>query len=154
MDFIYKIYLDVCCLNRLYDDQTQLRIRLEAEAIAAILSYCQSGKWQLVSSTVIESEIDQTPSTNRKEQIKESLSISTIRLVITPKIIQRMTELTALNFKDYDALHLACAEENATIFLTTDDPLLRKSVSHKDSLKIRVANPIIWFLEINQTLGE
>jgi hypothetical protein len=25
------IYLDVCCLNRLFDDLTQERIRLEAE---------------------------------------------------------------------------------------------------------------------------
>jgi len=27
-----KIYLDGCCLNRLTDDQTQLRIRQEADA--------------------------------------------------------------------------------------------------------------------------
>ena len=27
------IYLDVCCLNRPFDDQTQERIRLESEAV-------------------------------------------------------------------------------------------------------------------------
>ncbi len=31
----YKIYLDVCCLNRPFDDWTQERIRLEGEAIRA-----------------------------------------------------------------------------------------------------------------------
>jgi hypothetical protein len=29
----YKIYLDACCLNRPFDDQTQSRIYLEAQAI-------------------------------------------------------------------------------------------------------------------------
>ena len=28
-----RLYLDSCCLNRPFDDQNQLRVRLEAEAI-------------------------------------------------------------------------------------------------------------------------
>ena len=40
------IYLDVCCL-RPFDDQTQERIFLEAEAVRIILASCQSGEWQL-----------------------------------------------------------------------------------------------------------
>ena len=32
-----KIYLDACCLNRPFDDQSQDRVRLEAEAILLIL---------------------------------------------------------------------------------------------------------------------
>jgi hypothetical protein len=31
-----KIYLDNCCLNRPFDDQANLRIRLESEAIEAL----------------------------------------------------------------------------------------------------------------------
>ncbi len=27
-----RLYLDLCCFNRPYDDQTQTRIRLETEA--------------------------------------------------------------------------------------------------------------------------
>jgi hypothetical protein len=34
---VKRIYLDVCCLNRPFDDQRQDRIRLEAEAIERIL---------------------------------------------------------------------------------------------------------------------
>lgn len=30
-----KVYLDACCLNRPFDDQTQGRIRLEAEAFCS-----------------------------------------------------------------------------------------------------------------------
>jgi len=40
-----KIYMDVCCLNRPFDDQTQDKIRIESDAILAILSKCISGKW-------------------------------------------------------------------------------------------------------------
>ncbi len=29
----YRIYLDVCCLNRPFDRQSQARIRLETEAM-------------------------------------------------------------------------------------------------------------------------
>ena len=32
------VYLDVCCLNRPFDDQTQDRIRLESEAVLLILT--------------------------------------------------------------------------------------------------------------------
>ncbi|HPZ08922.1 MAG TPA: hypothetical protein PL110_12455 [Candidatus Eremiobacteraeota bacterium] len=40
-----KIYLDTCCLNRPFDDQTQDRNRLEAEAIMIILLNLASDKW-------------------------------------------------------------------------------------------------------------
>lgn len=36
----YLSYLDVCCLNRPFDDQTQLRIKLETQAILEIVTYC------------------------------------------------------------------------------------------------------------------
>jgi hypothetical protein len=39
MEFL--IYLNVCCLNRPFDDQTQERIRLEAEAVLRILANIQ-----------------------------------------------------------------------------------------------------------------
>ena len=33
----YKIYLDVCCLNRPFDAQSQPRIRLETEVTTEVL---------------------------------------------------------------------------------------------------------------------
>ena len=47
----YKIYLDACYLNRPFDDQTQLRIYLEAQAVMTIISQCQSGIWKLINSS-------------------------------------------------------------------------------------------------------
>jgi hypothetical protein len=40
-----RIYVDVCCLNRPFDNQTQDRIRLEAEAVILILKRFEVGEW-------------------------------------------------------------------------------------------------------------
>lgn len=56
-----KIYFDNCCLNRPFDDQTQVRIRLEAEAVLLILSRIEYGEWAWVGSDVLIDEIEQTP---------------------------------------------------------------------------------------------
>lgn len=61
-----RIYLDVCCLNRPFDDQTQDRIHLESEAVLTILNCCQSREWQLVGSEVVDFEISKIPDEDRK----------------------------------------------------------------------------------------
>ncbi len=58
-----RIYLDVCCLNRLFDDQTQERIRLGSEAVLLILERCQSGEWELIGSEAMDYEILRIPDT-------------------------------------------------------------------------------------------
>ena len=40
------IYMDCCCLNRPSDDQTQDKIRIESDAIIAILFKCYYGSWR------------------------------------------------------------------------------------------------------------
>ncbi len=55
-----KVYLDVCCLNRPFDDQTQDRIRMESEAVLMILNRCLSD-WILVGSEVIDYELSRIP---------------------------------------------------------------------------------------------
>ncbi len=67
MEFL--IYLDVCCLNRPFDDQGQKRIRLEAEAILYILAKFQNGEWQLLGSEAFDDELGNTPQGIRKRQM-------------------------------------------------------------------------------------
>jgi hypothetical protein len=43
-----KIYLDSCCFNRPFDDQSKLRIRLEAEAKFKIQEDVRSGTYKLI----------------------------------------------------------------------------------------------------------
>ena len=51
-----KIYLDVCCLCRPFDDQLIPRIRNESEAVIAILNRC-SLAWELIWSSAITYEV-------------------------------------------------------------------------------------------------
>jgi len=48
-----KIYLDVCCLNRPFDDQRQDRIRLGTEAIYTILKFVKLDQFILFDSDII-----------------------------------------------------------------------------------------------------
>jgi hypothetical protein len=40
-----RIYLDVCCFNRPFDDPSQDRVRVEAEAAKAIVLKIGRGEW-------------------------------------------------------------------------------------------------------------
>ncbi len=64
-----KVYLDVSCLNRPFDDQTQTRIRLEAEATTMILAQCENKIWEHVSSEMAKIEINAMPDQDRRARV-------------------------------------------------------------------------------------
>lgn len=64
-----KVYLDNCCFNRPYDDQSRLRIRLEAEAKMRIQEEIRNGIFKLVWSYILDYENSKNPFRERKEQI-------------------------------------------------------------------------------------
>lgn len=145
------IYLDVCCLNRPFDDQTQERIRLESEAVLSILSACEAGKWYLVGSEAIDYEVSVTPDLEKKQKVGVLTSIAHERIVVDEGVKKRANYLVGIGFKPFDALHLACAESVvAEVLLTTDDKFLIKAKKNKNKLRVRVENPVIWFLEVIQ----
>lgn len=155
MPKIYKIYLDVCCLNCPLDDALQERIRLEAEAVLLIYRKCRIEEWQLISSEVIDLEIAQTQDPQRLKQLQIATAIAHTQVLLNGTIKQRTNQLTQLGFKPFDAAHLASAEAGkADVFLTTDDRLLRRATRYADQLNITVKNPANWFIEINQLPGE
>jgi len=39
-----RVYMDVCCLNRPFDDQSEDRIKMESEAVLMILNRCLDEK--------------------------------------------------------------------------------------------------------------
>ena len=146
---IPRIYLDVCCFNRPFDDQRQDRIRLEAEAVLLILGRCEVGAWQWVSSAVVEEEVNNTPSHERRSRVLNMLSGAHGTVALTDVAIACAIVLKAMGFRTYDALHLSCAEEaTADVFLTTDDLVLRIATRHTAQLRVRVANPLDWLLEV------
>jgi predicted nucleic acid-binding protein len=136
-------------LNRPFDDQRQERIRLEAEAVLLILGRCEAGAWQWVSSVVVEEEVNNTPSRERRSRVRNMLSGAYRTVALADTAIARAQELKAMGFRTYDALHLACAEQaTVDVFLTTDDRVLRIATRHTAQLKVRVANPLEWLVEV------
>lgn len=140
-----KIYLDTCCLSRLFDPPTQTRIRQEAEAIYQILRYCFSGHWHWIVSDVLSDEVDQSSNLGMRFQIKNWMTLSHQAVSVGLSESERGRQLEGLGFKRRDALHLACAESaEANIFLTTDDRLLRRAKRPQVHLHTQVENPYIW----------
>ncbi len=144
-----KIYLDVCCLNRPFDDHSQDRIRLESEAVVTILERCQIGNWHLVSSEIVDIEISKIPDPDRRYKVKILATIRQAFITVDEFIEARAMELEGLGFKAYDALHIACAERSGSdVFLTTDDSLVKKALQNKDISRVRVENPVKWLMEV------
>ncbi len=155
MSKIYRIYLDVCCLNRPFDRQSQARIRLETEAILEIINYCQGGTWTLITSNVLSAEISQTPNKERIENVQKILSVAKIKVLSGDWLIERANELQKLGFASYDAAHVASAERaSSDIFLTTDDRLVKKSQTYAQLLKVKVNNPLQWLSQVIKDGGQ
>jgi hypothetical protein len=145
------IYLDTCCLNRPFDDQTQDRIYLEAEAILLILDRLETRKWEWVGSEILDFEIEQMPDQERRYRVKLLAAYVHRSVSVGQTEIRRAQRLEALGFHSFDSLHLACAESgNANIFLTTDDRLLRLAERVSKELRVRVENPLTWLNEVQK----
>ena len=144
-----RIYLDVCSLNRPFDDHTQDRVRLESEAVLTILSRSQTESWILLGSEIIDIEISKIPDDDRMQKVSLLSSISQSYIIADEDTEKRAIELEELGFKSFDALHIACAEKgNAGVLLTTDDDLLRKASQNKGILKVKLENPVRWLMEV------
>ena len=142
-----KIYMDCCCLNRPFDDQAEPIIHLEAEAVKIILALCEQKIFTLISSQILKFEIGNTPNISRREKLKLLENIAQKVIKIDDKIEGRAKYFENLGVQAFDALHLACAEGNADVFLTVDNKLLKRIKKIKD-LKIKVRNPLEWLEEV------
>ena len=56
-----KIYLDNCCYNRPFDDQSQIKIHLEAQAKLYIQAKIREGAYDLVWSYILDYENGKNP---------------------------------------------------------------------------------------------
>jgi hypothetical protein len=140
-----RIYPDVCCLNRPFDDQSIDRIHLESEAVMLILKRFESGEWTWISSTVVDHEVDQTSDPERRRRVKSLLSWVHEVVSLTEGIINRGDEIGRLGFRSYDSLNIASAEAaKADVFLSTDDKLTHLASRHLQELEITVSNPLQW----------
>lgn len=138
-----KLYLDNCCYNRPYDDQSQLKIRLETQAKLRIQRDIKHGRYKLVWSYVMEYENSQNPYEEKRQAILLWKDIAIENVLENEQILEYATSLAGKGIKTYDALHIACAvNAGCEYFLTTDRKLLKAQIQ-----EIHVINPIEFIME-------
>jgi predicted nucleic acid-binding protein len=143
-----KIYLNVSCLNRPFDDQEQSRIRWEAAAIGMIFEHFDSGEWMHISSEIAIQEIEANTDVRRQRRVRLLLPEPLQIVILTPATIARGKALEALGLKAADALHVAAAEAGKVdVLLSCDDRFCRTAQRHAAKLLVPVRNPLDWLKE-------
>jgi predicted nucleic acid-binding protein len=115
-----RIYLDCCCLQRPLDDQAHARIRVESEAVLAVLEAVQtSSDVSLLSSEALEYEIDRIPNAIRRKEVLYMLALADERIEVDEETIRLAEALEALGVKPMDAVHLAVASVTGADYFGT-----------------------------------
>ena len=135
-----KVYLDNCAYNRPFDDQTQIKVALEAEAKRHIQWLIVEKTVDLVYSYVNRFENDDNPITARKNSINEFFRNATyyVDSSYAETVEEKAVAIMGSKIKPRDAMHIACAiEGDCNCFITTDKVLLKYA-----SEKILICDPI------------
>ena len=135
-----KIYLDNCSFNRPFDDQAQIRIRIEAEAKLYLQTLIDQGKLELVWSYILDYENMANPYEFRQLVIKKWKKKATVNIHENESVLNYAEQLVKKDLKAKDALHIASAiEAGCTYFITTDDKILNKNSTIKS---IEIISPV------------
>jgi predicted nucleic acid-binding protein len=146
-----RVYLDICCLKRPFDDQRQERIRREAAAVVMLLDLAAAGQIELVRSAAHLLENGRNPREDRRLTAGLWLDQASVEVKHTEEISRRAEHLHSLGFAVLDALHVAFAEAAGAHWLgTCDDALLEHAARVEGILRTKVANPCEIILEVSR----
>jgi predicted nucleic acid-binding protein len=144
-----RIYLDCCSLQRPFDDKSQPRIAVEAEAVLVVLALCESEIMKLISSDALLFEIGRIPEQVRKDDALAILKIAKETIELNPEIETLAGKLAASGLNALDALHLAFASTSKVdYFCTCDDKFLKKAKG-LEGLNIKVVSPTELVMEVD-----
>ena len=133
-----KIYLDNCCFNRPFDDQTSLVIQLETESKLDVQDRIRQGLLSLCWSFVLDYENAANPFEEVRNRISAWKQLALFDCNLCDEIANKANSLVNQGLKQMDAAHIACAiYMGAEYFLTTDKKILNKQITD-----IIVINPI------------
>lgn len=135
------LYLDVNIYNRPFDDQSQVRIKLETIAIFSIFKGIKEGSLKLVWSFMIDYENYLNPHDDVKEEVQLASSMAKNYITADEQILRTARIFEDKGIKARDAIHLSCATyENIDYFITCDDRLIKKASTL--NLKFDIINPV------------
>jgi len=143
-----RIYLDNCCYNRPFDNQEQLKIKIETEAKLYIQQEILNGSFDLVWSHILEYENTMNPFEMRKTTISAWRSVASICVEENEEILVFAESLLPMGIRPKDALHIASARyARSDYFITTDKKLINKSIDG-----IKIISPIDFINELEERL--
>ena len=144
-----RIYLDMCCYNRPYDDQTQMKIAMEAQAKLYIQDMIRAKKLELISSYILRYECGNNPFPMRKDAILDFIDKNAFGYVGDERktvVEEKAAEIMKTGIKFKDACHVASAiYAGCDYFVSTDKRLLKYR-----SKEIKMVTPIEFIVEIEE----
>lgn len=122
----FKIYLDNCCFNRPYDDQTLLKIELETKAKLFIQNLIANKKIDLVWSYILDYENSKNIYKQNLNSIQKWQSLSCEDIDESLDVLKISKDIQKSGIKNADSLHMACAiVANCDYFITVDKRILK-----------------------------
>jgi len=141
-----KLYCDTNVYNRCFDEQSQLRIRLECTAIEGIYALAEAGRLELTWSFMLDYENSLNPHADRKEWVELLFRLCTDTIAPSPQILTLARRLMKLRkLKPRDAIHVACAQfAGCDFFITCDDVLIKRASrgDRRSVLQVPIVNPV------------
>src|SRR5260370_4254118 len=71
-----KVYRDMCCLKRPFDDESDARIQMETLAVEAVLQLCRDGHQDLIASDALRFENANNPNLQRQQFAEVLLALA------------------------------------------------------------------------------
>jgi predicted nucleic acid-binding protein len=138
-----RVYFDNCCYNRPFDEQFDIKVRLETEAKLYIQELIKENRLELVWSSVNEYENNDNPFDEKRERIWVWKDFAAVRCTMDETILRKAGELMERQLRAKDALHVASSiYAKCDYFITTDRKILNKNIPD-----IAVVNPITFVEE-------
>jgi len=145
-----KVYLDTSALNRIFDDQSQPKIYLEATSMLLLFMLIDCQNVEIVSSDALLFENDNNPYEERSTFVSLVLQKASCTQSVDADILSRSQEIEKCNIKGLDAVHIACAEKSkADFFITCDDKIIKRYKG-----LVNVQNPIDFVINILRNEGK
>ncbi|GHT24033.1 hypothetical protein AGMMS4957_16420 [Bacteroidia bacterium] len=134
----HRIYLDNCCFNRPYDNQSQPKVQFETQAKLFIQGLVLKNKVELVWSYILKFENSRNIFEAKRTAISQWEKFSCLFVAASDSTVALAKDIAKTGIKEFDALHIACAiAAKCNYFITVD----RRVLNYRNE-KIKICNPI------------
>lgn len=137
-----RLYLDNCCFNRPYDSQASFKVSMETRAKLHIQDEIREGRYELVTSYMLDFENAQNPDVMKRESIRayqETHNAAYVPIERRELLQDKIQEIMVYNIAYKDATHAACAIYAGCDYLLTTDTRFQKRYRGDE---ITILNPL------------